>query len=718
MEFSRRKLALALALFARLVTAQIIEPTTAPVSGNTANPTNIVYFAASGSDSNPCTFLLPCQTQSKWEAQAALGNITILMNRGDVFNWAAFGVHNRLTTTASTTPTTNPIAGQNVTLDAYGTGANPIFEGADVLPSTFASLDGTTYYYSYTPGSFYAENIFVDMVGINSAGTGHLLNMPNGPAVTYPAGTQYPGQLVTSGARTYVIGGLGSYSGDPATCKNCARQFAPPQADPTLSGVANVQAYPGSAYNDTQNGRLYVHLLDGSNPNSHVIQASTRQIGMLCEGCNNWLVQNITLEKYELAGGLFTNYSTATATNTYYTNINSQINHINAWDNTSELHYYYLGQNNTAITSGFQFAMLQGGNSTAEPDGVAYGTKIMNSYFGRGGSIPGDEDGGSSWMNVFIQGFNQPEVGNNTIISWMHNGLSDRYNTDPWIHDNNLVGQNRGCAICWANNTGALVERNKVGYGAGDAFQGGGTGASMVASVWDVTGHPELDQPSDHPLIMRNNICTDYGTTGPLYNCWDDNTSAPWYYVLFDGNTCVNSDSACWTFEYTNGAPTGAGALQVTMRNNVGSQHKNYSVYTDRTGVQGMLNNSAMIYFANSAGPGANSGLGNANYFHMYNNVFQMGGATNGFASHSNGSCEAFKQMPYVQDTTTRCVPNTSDPIFTDITNGVYTLKQGSPAVNYPSVGQNSGALGTDYTQIFGARYGGQQLTGGQAIKQ
>lgn len=708
-----RKLATLFMGFALCASAQIVEPTTAATSGNTASPSTVYYFAASGSDSNACTISLPCVGQTKFETLATTGNATILFNRGDYFPWSSFGVHNRLTTTSTTTYATNPLAGQNITIDAYGTGDRPTFEGADILPSTFTLFDSasSTYVYSYTPGALYAENIFVDKKGIDSAATGHLLNEPNFPAVTYPTGGNvYPGQAIISGSRTYVIGGLGPISTDPATSKDGSRAFPPAEADTSKTGVQNVEAIPGSTYNDTQAGKLYVHLLDGSNPNTHIMQASTRKVGLLCEGCNGWLVQNVRFEKYVNIGAFFTNYSTATATNGYYTNVNDQVNQVQAWDNTSELKYYYLGQSNTAIIFAAQIGINMLANSSAYTDFAAYGTKLTNSTLGRGGSIPGNEDGGSAYLEALIQGYNSPEVGNNTGVSYMHNGLSVRYNTNAWIHDNTLEGQNRGCVLCWANNTGALVERNSYGYGAGDAAQGGGT--SVCTGTWDYTGHPELDVPGATPCIFRLNKGHDFGvsTNLALYNCSDNNTNAIVKNMLFDGNTFVNCDSAAISFEVISGSTAGAGITDVTFRNNLISQHKNYPVYTDRTGVQGVMNNSNAIYFAVSTAPGVNG------FFHSYNNVIQIGSNTV-MAAHATSTCANFFTSAAVNDPTSQCIANTSDPIFTDITNGVYTLKAFSPGINRPVVGQNVGALGIDYTPVFGGRYGGYLNTGGSAIR-
>lgn len=699
---------LALALLAGSASAQIVEPTPAPPSGNTANPTNIAYFSSvSGVDANPCTVLLPCQTQAKATSLLPAGGITIALKGGEHFYWEKFGQANHVTSTSTTTYATNPVLGQNVTVTSYGTGPY-ILEGADEIQSLpWTAFDSSTWVATYTAGTVIAESLYIDVKDQDSAGTGGLLRAPNGPVVTY-AGAVYPqGSLVAVSTKNYVVSNIAATSTSPSVDLELWRQQISGGFSTTLTGIQNTQAVPGSYFNDIPNHKIYVHLADASSPAGHVVQATNRSEGILCESCNNWLVNNGIIEKYYYNGAAFVNYSGATSTNGYYTNIGNQIDNMKMWDNTSEIRWLYTGQSGAnRLWRLFQAGIMMNGTNSAGSDGAATGTKITNSFFGRSGN-PGGVSGDGTLGTVYITGMTAPEVGNNTVVPWTANGISVQSSSNIWVHDNNLEGQLRGCAICYSNNNGLMVERNTVGYGAGDAFQGGGV--TTCTGTWDYSGHDDQDVPGANPCIVRYNNCHDYGIVGSaLYNCYDTNTNAIVKNMLFDHNNGINSDSGVYTFEVNSGSIAGAGITDVTFRYNTAVQHKNYSVYTDRSGVQGIMNNSNTIYFANTTVPGQNG------FFHSYKNIFQTGSQTTPVAKV--GSFATF--MKLVGDTTSIVVPNTSDPIFTDITNGVYTIKAGSPALNQPSGGLTLGALGLDFTPVYGARFSGVSFVAGQAAKQ
>jgi hypothetical protein len=700
---------LLLLLVAMQALGQWDNPTPAPASGNTTNPGNIAYFSsASGSDSNPCTFLLPCQTQSKAQSLLPPGGITLALKGGDHFFWEKLGMANHVSAGSSTTYATNPVLGQNVTVTSYGTGPY-ILEGADEIQGLpWTSVDGTTYKAVYPAGTVIAETVYIDLKDKDSAGVGNILPAPNGPAVAYASAVYQPGQIVTNAGHTYVVANIGPTSTTPGTDLEAWRQAIVGSFSTTATGVQNVQAVPGSYYNDIANNTIYMHLADGSSPATHVVQASNRSSGIQCESCNSWLVNNGIIEKYYYNGAAFVNYSQATSTNKYYTNINNQIDHMQMWDNASQIRWLYTGQSGQPrLWRLFQAGITMNGTMSASADNAAYGTKITNSYFGRSGN-PGGVGGDGSIGTVYVSGFNSPEVGNNTAFPWTANGFSVQSSTDMWTHDNVIPGQFRGCAYCISNNLGAIFQRNKAKNGAGQGIQTGGSASST--GVWDYTGHPENDVPGAHPYVIEDNEITDLGIIGTaLYNCIDSNTNLPVKGILYQRNTLVNCWGAGATFEVNNNVTdTTAGVTDVTFRLNYVSMRKNYGPYTDSTrDVSTNPNGSLLLYFADQTSPGVRG------FFHSYGNVFEVGTQSNAFKTV--GNCQAFKAR--VNDTTSVCVASgTTSPVVTDIVNGDYRLKKGSPALNMGAAGVNAGALSPDYTPSLGARYRGASSFRGSAI--
>ena len=104
-------------------------------TGGNADATDYTWYfsddaggnLSQGSDSNNCSLGSPCRSTSK--AQSMINGITngtdsahVYFDRGDTWTISSFG-------------TTVAVRRSNVTIDAYGTGAKPIFDGQNIYPS-------------------------------------------------------------------------------------------------------------------------------------------------------------------------------------------------------------------------------------------------------------------------------------------------------------------------------------------------------------------------------------------------------------------------------------------------------------------------------------------------------------------------------------------------------------------------------------------------------
>jgi hypothetical protein len=214
-----------------------------------AHATNY-YVANAGNDSgNDCTnSASPCQTLTKIDTLTWSAGTNIYLNRGDTFR-------------EQLTILNGGSSGSPVTIDAYGTGADPIISGAIVLTG-WTLYSGSIYRISETAQ---VHNVYVDNPtswGLNEA-----------CAIT--GGTQ---------------------SGE------CSQ--------------ANMNA--GSFFMDTVNNFLYVWLSDSSNPSDHTVEGSTLEFGTLanyggtpvCKFC--WTtIQNIHFRYQWAFATYFHDYATA-----------------------------------------------------------------------------------------------------------------------------------------------------------------------------------------------------------------------------------------------------------------------------------------------------------------------------------------------------------------------------------------------------------------------
>ena len=86
------------------------------------------------------------------------------------------------------------------------------------------------------------------------------------------------------------------------------------------SGVSFYESLDhGSWYYDTANGRLYVHLQDGTNPSGHTLSATHRQFGVLAQSVNHVTIRNIDVAHVLFTGINFHQFSDATKGGAYYT---------------------------------------------------------------------------------------------------------------------------------------------------------------------------------------------------------------------------------------------------------------------------------------------------------------------------------------------------------------------------------------------------------------
>ncbi len=278
----------------------------------TASAQTSYYIANAGSDANDGKSMsTPIQTIAHFNS-AIMPNLqngdSVSLNRGDVFRDDYIRCSNIINITSpAMTLQTNPPKCSGITFDAYGSGANPLLDGADPLLLTWTLVAGSTTTYQATLTGATPSKLYVDSATVDAP---QLLPVPNAAGV-YNASTvynQFDGVTATAGgADYYVRGALPPTAGAVVTdttvwvdvynsnSGNTSQTFSK-----TNSGLQNVEAIPGSWY--ITGSTMYVQLADGSNPNSHTFEGTQRKYGVLMQGVNNVTVQNIDIAHVQKSG--------------------------------------------------------------------------------------------------------------------------------------------------------------------------------------------------------------------------------------------------------------------------------------------------------------------------------------------------------------------------------------------------------------------------------
>ncbi len=530
---------------------------TATGSAFTVTPATY-YVANSGNDANdglsPAT---AWKTIGKVNASTALfvPGTSILLNRGDVFRDDYINLENTVVSTptngvtlANAPPAISGTAASPITIGAYGTGANPLLDGADPLSVQWTKVNSTTWQatVSQMPGKLYVDS--------PTAETQQLVPQPNAVGA-WQANTAYHYlDLVTQNGINYIQYGVNGAAGASnlgsqlnfVSVTNPAAGNTSQAFSSTASGIANVQATPGSWYGS--GSTIYVHLADESDPNQHLIEGTHRNFGVLAMSLNYLVVQNLSVERTQKGGivaGTYTDSSRGYSTNNYNTIQNNSV-----W-NWGDIGRTCLPQQQ-GCTGATQAAIQSKGFVSGSSAGAAVtGTTIAHNTVGRSDQyfairgtamVAGVEAVGQT--GAVIQ-YNSIATINNQCLNYT-SADNEALNTGGDI-GYNYCGNNQGNYFV-ANTTGARIHHNVAANSFGEGIQIGGYDAQDMI---------------DHNLLY--NLGKNASTVG--YNGIDCNGYAN--NITEANNTIVNVNSASITLE--------TGCNNMTIENNILAQPQGIS---------------------------------------------------------------------------------------------------------------------------------------------
>ena len=399
--------------------------------------------------------------------------------------------------------TNSGAAGSALTISSYGQGDLPTIDGADVVKGWTSAGGGV--YKAQVKGPVY--KVFVD--GANRE-TKALVAAPN------YLGPYAPG-------RVYGVGDTVSFNHQMwealhETQKSMKMSdwfhtgmLPPDQED---AGAKNVGRMPGTFFYDAAAGTIYVHLMDGSDPSQHVLQATTRRYGVRLEGLNYATVTNLRVIHAGKAGVLAT--TGAAGGNEYGTIQNNTF-----WNNADPT------TDPDSRGEGAVYVVSAQGLDGAAPGNALRGWVIADNAVGR---LDANMAGSYNRSGIYLSGTAGAAVRNNFVATVESIGISLTTDnkgpacTAPVI-SGNLLTDNQG-NIRLSGCAKGLIDSNIIRNSAGYGIQTGGNSASPVVT---------------HNLIHDLAASASKG----LYNGLDCNGGAP------NGTLAYNSISAVWGAEAT-----------------------------------------------------------------------------------------------------------------------------------------------------------------------
>ncbi len=267
------------------------------------------YVANNGSDSNPGT-----SQNSPWKtirkANQTLSSLrpgdSLLFRSGDVFRDDYLHCSN-VTKAQAESENTQPCFGKQnapITISSYGPGAKPILDGADPLLVTWTRLAGATF--QATLSGPMPAKLYVDSPITMS---NQLLPVPNSAGEYSSTQTYNSYDAVSSNNSLYVRGPRPNSIVAPLNDSSAWVKLTndnPGNRSQTFpvqnSGLQNVESTPGSWY--ATGNRIFIHLLDGSDPNRHTFEGTYRPYGVLLEGARYFVVRGLTIEHVSQSGVL------------------------------------------------------------------------------------------------------------------------------------------------------------------------------------------------------------------------------------------------------------------------------------------------------------------------------------------------------------------------------------------------------------------------------
>ena len=616
----------------------------------------------------------------------------VLFRRGDIFRDDYLRLANSVSATAATTLATDPpkFSGNSscqFTIAAYGTGASPLFDGADPLSLRWTEVGGGTYSapLSNLPSKLYADPPGAEVCARSACPA--LLPMPNAVTGTGPYHyldmTTNPQQA----NRSIVFGltsppqGAGAQSFSFVYVWRWVRTAPMPNGavffSATNSGLQNVKTTPGSWWYDSNTHLVYVHLRDGSNPSGHRFEGTYRPFGVLLQSVNHVTVADLAIAHDGEDCILADAFSDSGRGGSYFTNEYNQINGNQCWN------YGSLAASHNPLQS----------HANQEQAGILVtATGEFLPHLGRGTSVTGNNVGtadgylGSSGV-VGIYMLDQDGGGTANTLEAAHNVIHTT------ISSALVYGVNRGNLTI----NGGRIAYNEAFDNQGNFFfspvSGGRVDHNYAHESFgegiQIGGASKSDGNGAAPHVIDHNLLVNLGrtSTGTAFNGIDCNTggndAAP--AGSLDGvweinNTMYNTDSAGPTFE--------PGCTHPHFYNNIVDQNAP-QMFPFRSGSQG--NHSYLVYFTN--GPFTSG-------FDFGHNLWSPG--TNRAPFRNKFDCTTW--FTNVSDKNSTCL---ADPGFTNPQQDDFSLRQGSPAIGYGQVGvagvgtKDAGAIPFGQSRLF-----------------
>ncbi|WP_128912395.1 right-handed parallel beta-helix repeat-containing protein [Granulicella sibirica] len=449
-----------------------------------------------------------------------------------------------------------------------------MIDSADVLVGKWTPVAGTTYQLRLLAGQQFPLKLYVDPNPANGLQQ-QLLPVPNYVGVCSP-GTTYNfldmWEAPSSNADLSLLAGPAPVRGcsDPAYRKitpakngEARQSFAPGN-----TGLQNVEegasafipgtrgfgypTYPGVWYvsgSPTAGYTVYLNLADGSNPNSHVIEATHRIYGVFIEGTNYVTVQDLTVAHSFESCAQDIPYSDTDPVGSYITFQRLRV------FNCTSLGNDYLTQQNTnlglAHTRGGISVHASGAKNPPNlksPAVLSSFVGTLDSYFASDNTylaginlngIDGGKENSCLACGNFVNTSTAPGIVYNTSLNFNAGSLPQ--NVGGRIANNELTNNQLG--IGFTAISGGLLDHNYIHDSYGEGIQIGGYSSST-------DGGPGGPVPGSQ--VISNNLIVNLGRSASrsLYNGIDCNTNS----TLFSGfyemhNTIVNTWGAGATFE-------------------------------------------------------------------------------------------------------------------------------------------------------------------------
>lgn len=535
-------------------------PDDSSASGNGGN--TFYVSSSSGDDANDgLSAAKPWKTIGKMNASTGLytPGTSILLKRGDVFRDDYIRIMNQINVSNATTMANTPLpvagtAAQPIVIGAYGTGANPLLDGADPLNVTWTRVTQTTWKATVTS---LPSKIFVDSL---TAETVQLIPQPNALG-EWRANTAYKYlDMVMHNGSKYVVVGLNGtvptpsipYGQPYAGISNPSAGNTGQTFSDTNSGLTNVEQTAGSWYGSGTT--VYVHLADGSDPNAHVLEGSYRPYGVLLMSVNHVTVQDLTVERPQMMGITMATWTDNSLAGRYTTNEYNSVLNTQVW-NWGNLGDGCVPSRHTCSMSGLAGILSQSYSNGPKGGAPVRGTVISGNYVGRSDQYFALR---SVVQNSGIEalGQNGAVISNNRIITVNNQCLNYQallyspaniggdigYNycgnnqgnyffgttTGGRLH-HNIAANSHGEGIqIGGNDYGGMIDHNllynldrmasTVGYNGIDC---NGTGSYMtlanntIVNVWGAA--ITLENGCDHALITNNVLAIPYTNGGTFY---------------------------------------------------------------------------------------------------------------------------------------------------------------------------------------------------------